>query len=100
MSDISTLLLYHPSADISISSGKIIPTNQKIFKQDIHIYERKETVMIKRLLSKGWYFSNNMKDYTPVDLPHDYQISSKRTPTAPSGSSNGYYPDKKEVYVK
>jgi len=56
--------------------------------------------MIKRLLSKGWYFSNNMKDYTPVDLPHDYQISSKRTPTAPSGSSNGYYPDKKGVYVK
>ena len=55
--------------------------------------------MLKKLISKNWYFSNG-GDYKPVDLPHDYQVASVRSADAQSGPNNGYYPDVKGNYVK
>jgi len=56
--------------------------------------------MLKRLISKDWYFSETGQQFTPVDLPHDYAVTGKRTADAPCASSNGFYPNRSAMYVR
>ena len=56
--------------------------------------------MLKRLISKDWYFSQTGRDFTLIDLPHDYAVTAKRSAEEPSGPSNGYYPDHNAMYIK
>ncbi len=55
--------------------------------------------MLKRLISSDWFFKTE-GDYEKVDLPHDYQIKTKRNPNVPEGWHNGYYPTGKGTYAK
>lgn len=56
--------------------------------------------MLKRCISKDWKFTDWTADYVDIDLPHDYAISKKRSPDAPTGWNNGFYPDTNACYVK
>ena len=56
--------------------------------------------MIKRLISNGWYFSEDGKSFLPVDLPHDYAITKPRDATIKGGNRNGFYPDTEGAYIK
>lgn len=54
--------------------------------------------MIKHLISKNWFFSEDEKNYSKIDLPHDYQITKPRDPAGQEG--NAYYVDSRGFYIK
>ena len=56
--------------------------------------------MLKRLISEDWFFKDENSNYEKVDIPHDYQIKTKRNAEIPNGWSNGYYPTGQGTYVK
>ena len=56
--------------------------------------------MIKKCISKGWKFTDFKSGFVDVDLPHDYAIKQKRSPDAPTGANNGYFPDAPAEYSK
>lgn len=56
--------------------------------------------MLKRRISEDWYFKKTGGGYARVDLPHDYQITSKRDADLRSGWDNGYFPTDTGRYVK
>ncbi len=56
--------------------------------------------MIKKLISREWYFSENGKDFSSVDLPHDYAIKKQRDAGVSGGNRNGFYPDSEGTYIK
>jgi len=56
--------------------------------------------MLKRLISRDWFFKGENGNYEKVDLPHDYQIKMKRDPKIHNGWDNGYYPTSQGTYVK
>ena len=55
--------------------------------------------MIRSLISKNWFFSEDNKNYSKIDLPHDYQVTKTRSPEY-GGESNAYYPDERGFYIK
>ena len=56
--------------------------------------------MLKKLISEDWFFKDENGNYEKVDIPHDYQIKTKRNAEIPNGWSNGYYPTGQGTYVK
>ena len=56
--------------------------------------------MLKILISEDWFFKDENGNYEKVDIPHDYQIKTKRNAEIPNGWSNGYYPTGQGTYVK
>jgi len=56
--------------------------------------------MLKRLISDDWFFKGGNDTYEKVDLPHDYQIKTKRSSDVSDGWNNGYYPTSQGTYVK
>jgi len=56
--------------------------------------------MLKRLISKDWFYSENAQDFERIDLPLDTSVSKKRSVNEPGGKNNGFFPDHGGVYVK
>lgn len=56
--------------------------------------------MLKKCISKEWFFAEGKDPYKSVDLPHDFAVSKKRSANAPTGTDNGYYPEGSGKYTK
>lgn len=54
--------------------------------------------MKKSLISKNWFFSEDGKNYSKIDLPHDYQIAKPRTPDGEECTA--YFVDGRGFYIK